>query len=86
VDTLAREVDCQDCHQPIYVALCRDGSWRPFERTLLPAGTPGAWAWRKHQGMEETDLAPGNPLHYCPEYVPPRLRAPLRVGALRPPV
>lgn len=63
--TLVSAVDCKHCTGPIYVALCRDGRYRGFERTLLPAGTPGAWAWRKHLGMEETDLAPGYGLHYC---------------------
>lgn len=65
MDRLARKITCSHCAAKIVVAVCRDGRWRAFDPTELPAGTPGAWAWRKHQGMEETELVPGHPLHYC---------------------
>jgi hypothetical protein len=63
--TLASAITCKHCTAPVYVVYCRDGRYRIFDRTLLPAGTPGVWAWRKHEGMEETDRAPGYGLHYC---------------------
>jgi hypothetical protein len=65
VEKLAHALTCRHCAGAIYVALCTDGRWRAFDRTELPAGTAGSWAWRKRLGMEETDLAPGHPLHYC---------------------
>ncbi len=60
--------ECNGCHSEIFMAICRDGRWRPFETRQLPPGTCGAWAWRKRQGMEETDRAPGHSIHYCADF------------------
>lgn len=83
MENLARAIDCRDCDRPIYIAICRDGRWRPFERKLHPAGTPGTWAWRKHQGMEETELVPGYGLHYCPSFDPLGRRMPQHLGSIK---
>lgn len=65
MDHLARIEVCRTCAAEIVVAFCRDGRWRGFDQTEMPAGTPGSWAWRNREGMVETDVVPGNPLHYC---------------------
>lgn len=65
---LARAVGCRYCSRPIYVALCRDGRWRSFDRARVLAAPAGVWAWRKHEGMEETDVVPGHRLHFCAEH------------------
>lgn len=62
---LAYATACKVCSYKIFVARCRDGFWRPFDTNELPAGLPGTWAWRKRQGMEETDLVPGHAIHHC---------------------
>jgi hypothetical protein len=67
IRSLAKAVNCRYCDRPVYVAICRDGKWRTFERELRPA-SPITWAWRKTYGMEETDKVPGYSLHYCAEY------------------
>jgi hypothetical protein len=63
-ERLAYAKDCV-CGSPIFMAICRDGRWRPFETREQAAGTPGTWAWRKTYGMEETELARGRSIHYC---------------------
>lgn len=67
IRSLVHAVECRYCDNPIYVAICRDGKWRSFERDLRPASAI-TWAWRKTWGMEETDRVPGYSLHWCPEY------------------
>lgn len=64
---LARQVDCRYCHQPIFLAVCRDGRWRTFDLIDTPAHTSGVWAWRRHLGMEEQELVPGKRQHHCIE-------------------
>lgn len=66
--TLAQAIDCRYCHGPIYLAWCSDGRWRSFEREVVPAAATCVWAWRKRQGMQETEHVPGHRLHYCAEY------------------
>lgn len=83
MDNLAHDTDCRSCGRPIYVVICRDGRWRPFERTLHPAGTPDVWAWRRRQGMEETQLVPGYGLHHCPAYDPFGKRMPQHLGSIK---
>lgn len=68
MDRLAYEKECDGCHSGIYMAICSDGRWRPFETRTIPAGPFGVWAWRKHQGMQEQELVPGHPIHYCPAF------------------
>ncbi len=65
---LARPVDCRSCGSSVYLALCRDGRWRTFERATVPAAPTGVWAWRRTWGMEEQELVPGHLLHYCAGY------------------
>jgi hypothetical protein len=65
VDKLAYLAPCRNCTHEVYVAYCSDGRWRVFDKTEMPAGSAGSWAWRKRRGMQETDLTPGHPLHYC---------------------
>jgi hypothetical protein len=68
IRSLAEAVNCRYCDGPIYLAVCRDGRWRTFERDLMPPAPANVWAWRKRYGMEETDRASGYRLHYCAEY------------------
>lgn len=65
---LAYAKPCDGCGSSIYLAICRDGRWRPFELAEQPKGTPGTWAWRKRQGMEETEHVAGHGIHYCAEF------------------
>lgn len=68
INRLAYEKDCEGCGDAIYMVICRDGRWRPFEkRRVLPA-EHGVWAWRKKHGMEEQQLTPGHLVHICPAY------------------
>ena len=64
---LVREVDCRYCRRPVYLALCRNGRRRTFEKRQRPAAPSGVWAWRRGWGIEETDRAPGYVPHYCAE-------------------
>jgi hypothetical protein len=66
--TIAEAIDCRWCARPIYLAICRDGRWRSFERDLMPPAPRNVWAWRKRHGMEETDRVHGYRLHFCAEY------------------
>ena len=59
---------CDGCGSEIFMAVCRDGRWRPFERDEVPTAPEHVWAWRKREGMEETDLAPGHLVHYCADF------------------
>lgn len=68
IRSLALALHCRYCNNPVYVAICRDGRWRSFERELMPVSPHGVWAWRKRIGMEETDIARGYRLHFCAEY------------------
>lgn len=68
IQRLAYRKTCGGCGSEIFMAICRDGRWRPFETSEQPKGTPGTWAWRKRQGMEETDLATGHGIHYCADF------------------
>lgn len=68
IRSLAHSVNCQYCHNPIYVAICSDGKWRSFDQETFPAAPQNVWAWRKHEGMQEQNLVPGKRLHYCAEY------------------
>lgn len=65
---------CEGCRQTIAIVRCRDNHWRPFELRTVAAAPSGVWAWHRERGMEETDLTPGNPIHYCPEYEIGRMR------------
>lgn len=68
---LARETACRHCDRPVFIAICADGKWRTFEREDHPRAAHGVWAWRKRQGMQETDQVGGKHLHYCAEYFQP---------------
>lgn len=65
---VAYETPCRYCQAPIYVAICADGKWRSFEKRTVPAAAAGVWAWRKRQGMQETDKVPGQTLHFCAQH------------------
>lgn len=65
---LAYLKDCTGCGTEVFMAICRDGRWRPFETELQPVPLPFAWAWRKRVGMEETDRVRGHVIHYCADY------------------
>jgi hypothetical protein len=67
IRSLVYAAPCRYCDRDVYVAICRDGKWRTFERDLKPASAT-TWAWRKREGMEETNRVPGHYLHYCAEY------------------
>jgi hypothetical protein len=66
---LAKRTPCRYCGTTVVLAICRDGRWRTFETATVPAAAVNVWAWRKHLGMEETDLVDGHRLHFCVEYV-----------------
>ncbi len=68
VDQLAYRKTCDGCGTEIFMAICRDGRWRPFETRRQPTPLPFTWAWRKRIGMEETDRVPGHLIHPCPAY------------------
>ncbi len=59
---------CDGCGAEIFMAICRDGRWRPFETRRQLVSLSFAWAWRKRHGMEETDRVPGHLIHPCPAY------------------
>jgi hypothetical protein len=59
---------CDGCGQEIFMALSRDGRWRPFETTRVNPAPHGVWAWRKRHGMEEQDQFPGYRMHYCADF------------------
>ena len=65
---LAYLKSCDGCGAEIFMAICRDGRWRPFETERQIVPVPFAWAWRKHYGMEETDAVCGHLIHYCADY------------------
>jgi hypothetical protein len=65
---LAKRESCRYCRALIVFAVCRDGRWRTFDPQQVPAAATNVWAWRRRQGMEETDLVPGHRLHFCAEY------------------
>lgn len=59
---------CAGCGTEIFMAICRDGRWRPFDTRQFPAADNSVWAWRKRHGMEEQELVPGHHIHLCPAY------------------
>lgn len=59
---------CGGCGSEIFIAVCRDGRWRPFETKRQAVPVSFAWAWRKRHGMEETDHVCGHLIHYCADY------------------
>lgn len=65
---LAYRKECAGCGDAIFMAICRDGRWRPFEIERQPTPLPFAWAWRKGYGMEETDRVCGHLVHPCADY------------------
>jgi hypothetical protein len=66
--SLAYATPCRYCGSEVYVAICRDGRWRSFEKDLCDPAPHNVWAWRKRHGMEEQDLVRGYHLHFCAEY------------------
>lgn len=66
--TLAYRKPCTGCGADIFMAVCRDGRWRPFEPKLQEVPLPFAWAWRKGHGMEETDVVRGHFIHCCADF------------------
>jgi hypothetical protein len=65
---LAYRKICDGCDSEIFMAVCRDGRWRPFEPKRQTVPLSFAWAWRKRIGMEETDRVCGHLIHYCADY------------------
>jgi hypothetical protein len=68
INRLAYAKECTGCGAEIFMAICRDGRWRPFETELQPVPSPHAWAWRKNYGMEETEIVRGRLIHYCADF------------------
>jgi hypothetical protein len=68
ISHLAYIKTCDGCGQNIYMAISRDGRWRPFEMRRVPAAPHGVWSWRKRYGMEEQDQFPGYVIHFCADY------------------
>lgn len=68
IHRLAYLKECDGCHHTIFMAVCRDGRWRPFETELVERAEREVWAWRKREGMEEQDLTRGYHIHYCADF------------------
>lgn len=73
ITKLAYVKECDGCARTIFMAICRDGRWRPFETELVEKAPREVWAWRKREGMEEQDLVAGHLLHFCAAYHSPNL-------------
>lgn len=65
---LAYLKECLGCREIIFMAICRDGRWRPFETPLVSRADREVWTWRKKEGMEEQDITAGYHIHYCADY------------------
>lgn len=68
ITRLAYVKTCEGCQSEIFMAICRDGRWRPFETYEHPAAEHSVWAWRKRYGMEETDRTSGYVIHKCADF------------------
>lgn len=60
---------CEYCGAPIFLAYCRDGLWRAFERPRVAVETWPRWYWSPQRGMVLGDRK-GHVEHvpFCPTH------------------